>query len=133
MPSGALPSAPAAPLPSRTEALNGALRVGRYRPIWASPEVEISPSLQFLVPEQHVELSPGDAARLGVKPDETVEVATNGTAIRATVAIRTGVRPGTAFVADGLAENSANVLTGATVEIRRPAGERPAPPPEAAG
>ena len=39
------------------------------RPIWAAPEVEISPSLQFLRAEQQLELSPDDAARLGVKSE----------------------------------------------------------------
>jgi anaerobic selenocysteine-containing dehydrogenase len=92
--------------------------VGKYRPLWASPEVEISPAMKFLAAEQHVELSPDDAQRLGVAHGENVEVAANGTAIRATVAVRTGVVAGTAFLADGLATDSANALSGEIVEIR---------------
>src|SRR6185437_7037045 len=41
-----LPAAPAAP-GSSVPTGNGALRLGTYRPIWAAPEVEISPALKF--------------------------------------------------------------------------------------
>jgi anaerobic selenocysteine-containing dehydrogenase len=99
---------------------NGHLRLGRYRPIWASPEVEISPALKFLATRQHVELSPEDARRLGVAHGETVEVAQNGTRLRATAAVRTSVPKGTAFLADGIATDSANALTEPLVEVRKP-------------
>jgi NADH-quinone oxidoreductase subunit G len=98
---------------------NGALRLGTYRPIWASPEVEISPSLHFAVAHQQVELSPEDAQRLGIAGGETVRVAQNGTSLRATAAIRSGVPSGTAFLADGLASDSANELTETTVEVSK--------------
>jgi len=45
---------------------DGALRLGTFRSIWASPEVEASPSLQFLAPRQRLEVSPEDARRLGI-------------------------------------------------------------------
>ncbi len=98
---------------------NGALRLGTYRPIWASPEVEISPALHFAVAHQQVELSPEDARRLGIAGGETVQVAQNGTRLRATAAIRSGVPSGTAFLADGLASDSANELTETTVEVSK--------------
>jgi NADH-quinone oxidoreductase subunit G len=97
---------------------NGSLRLGTYRPIWASPEVEISPSLKFLAARQQVELSPEDAARLELSNGETVEVAQNGTALQATVAVRTGVPVGTAFLAEGIAADSANAFTEPTVTVR---------------
>jgi NADH-quinone oxidoreductase subunit G len=107
---------PAAPSPPS----NGMLRLGVHRPIWASPTVEISPALKFAVPRQHAELSPDDARRLGVQGGDTVEVAQNGTAVKATVAVHTGVPAGTVFLADGLAEDSANAFTDFDVEVRKP-------------
>jgi NADH-quinone oxidoreductase subunit G len=107
----ALPEAPAAPEPAATS--NGHLRLGTYRPIWAAPECEISPALKFLIPEQQVELSPDDAQRLGILHGEDVVVAQNGTRLAAKAFVRSAVPAGSAFLASGLAEQSANVLTGA--------------------
>jgi NADH-quinone oxidoreductase subunit G len=97
-----------------------ALRLGTYRPIWASPEVEISPSLHYTVARQQAELSPEDARRLGIATGETIEVAQNGTCVEATAAVRTGVPPGTVFLATGIAQDSANALTAPNVEVRKP-------------
>ncbi len=96
---------------------NGHLRLGTYRPIWASPEVEISPALQFAVAEQIVELAPEDAERLGIRGGETVQVAQNGTRLYGRAAVRTGVPSGTAFLANGIAKDSANALTEPLVEV----------------
>ncbi len=79
------------------------LRLGTYRPIWAAPECEISPALQYLIPAQQLELSPEDAKRLGIAEGDEVTVAQNGTRLHAQAAIRTGVPPGSAFLADGIA------------------------------
>ncbi|MDQ6822772.1 MAG: NADH-quinone oxidoreductase subunit NuoG [Actinomycetota bacterium] len=95
------------------------LRLGRYRPIWAAPEVEISPALHFTIAEQLIELSPGDAGRMGISHGDTVEVVGRNGApagedaprVRAQAAVRTGVAEGVAFLADGLRADSANVLT----------------------
>jgi NADH-quinone oxidoreductase subunit G len=106
-------SAPHAP------AENAGLRLGTYRPIWAGPEVEVSPALRYLIPAQQVELSPQDAARLGITHGESVEVAQNGTRLHATAAVRTGVPAGTGFLADGIATESANRLTEPMVEVRK--------------
>jgi NADH-quinone oxidoreductase subunit G len=94
-----------------------ALRLGTYRPIWASPEVEISPALKFTVARQQVELSPEDARRLGISSGETVAVAQNGARLRATAHVRTGVPAGTAFLAEGVASDSANALTESLIEV----------------
>jgi predicted molibdopterin-dependent oxidoreductase YjgC len=96
---------------------SGALRLGRYRPIWAAPEVEISPALKFAVVRQQVELSPADAERLGLDSGQEVWVAQNGTQLRARVAVRDGVPQGAAFLAEALASDSANALTEPLVEV----------------
>jgi len=99
---------------------NGHLRLGTYRPIWASPECEISPALKFLIPEQQVELSPEDARRLGVLHGEEVLVAQNGTRLAAKAFVRSAVPAGSAFLADGLSVQSANVLTESLIEVIKP-------------
>ena len=98
---------------------NGHLALGTYRPLWASPEVEVSPALQYLVARQHVELSPGDAARLGIADGESVVVAQNGTRLAATAMIRSAVPAGSAFLADGIAHDSANALTEPLIEVTK--------------
>jgi NADH-quinone oxidoreductase subunit G len=99
---------------------NGHLRLGTYRPIWASPECEISPALKFLIPEQQVELSPDDAQRLGILHGEDVVVAQNGTRLNAKAFVRSAVPAGSAFLASGLAAGSANVLTEPLIEVIKP-------------
>jgi NADH-quinone oxidoreductase subunit G len=95
------------------------LRLGRYRPIWAAPEVEVSPALKFTVVHQQVELSPADARRLGIADGDEVVVGANGTRVRGKAHIRTGVPAGTAFLAEGIAAESANALTDSLVEVQR--------------
>jgi NADH-quinone oxidoreductase subunit G len=98
---------------------DGALRLGTYRPIWAAPEVEISPALKYTIAHQQLELSPEDAQRLGIVNGEPVDVSQNGTRLRATAHVRTGVPVRTAFLADGIADESANALTEPVVEVRK--------------
>jgi NADH-quinone oxidoreductase subunit G len=106
----ATPAAPPAPA-------DGALALGTYRPIWAAAEVELSPALQFAIASQQLELSPKDAQRLGVKHDQQVTVSQNGTRLRARAVIRSDVPAGSAFLAEGIAEQSANALTEPLVEV----------------
>jgi NADH-quinone oxidoreductase subunit G len=108
-----------APPPSNAPG-NGALRLGRYKPIWADPQVEISPALHYTIARQQVELSPEDAARLGIASGQTVQVSQNGTRLTGTAKVRSGVPEGTAFLADGIAADSANALTEATIEVHGP-------------
>jgi NADH-quinone oxidoreductase subunit G len=120
MPAGELPAATSAGSVAAAQAQapsNGHLRAGVYRSIWAAPEVEISPSLAFTIAEQLVELAPEDAAALGIEHGAAVEVAQNGTRLTGRAAIRTGIPIGTAFLADGIAKNSANALTEPLVEV----------------
>jgi NADH-quinone oxidoreductase subunit G len=111
----------AAPAPAQVQASGpapeGKLLLGTYRSIWASPEVEISPALAFTIAEQLVELAPQDAAALGIEHGAAVQIAQNGTRLTGRAAIRTGVPAGTAFLAAGIAENSANALTESIVEV----------------
>ncbi len=93
------------------------LRLGTYRSIWASPEVEASPALHFAIAHQQLELSPEDAGRLGIDHGSAVTVAQNGTRLSATAAVRTGVPPGTVFLGEGIATDSANELTEPSVEV----------------
>jgi NADH-quinone oxidoreductase subunit G len=98
---------------------NGALRLGTYRSIWASPEVEISPALRYTVARQQVELSPEDAQRLGIAGGDAIEISQNGTTLRGSAHVRSGVPAGTAFLADGIADGSANALTEPVVEVHK--------------
>jgi NADH-quinone oxidoreductase subunit G len=98
----------------------GSLRLGTYRSIWAAPEVEISPALKFTIARQQVELSPEDASRLGIGNGDAVDVAQNGTRLRGTAHVRSGVPAGTVFVADGITDESANALTEPVVEVQKP-------------
>jgi NADH-quinone oxidoreductase subunit G len=99
---------------------NGVLRLGTYRSIWAAPEVEISPALKFTVARQQVELSPEDASRLGISNGDAIDVAQNGTRLRGSAHVRSGVPAGTVFLADGIADESANALTERVVEVSKP-------------
>jgi NADH-quinone oxidoreductase subunit G len=107
------------PQPVNRAAGNGALRLGTYRPIWAAPEVEISPALNFTVAHQQVELAPEDALRLGITDGDAIEVAQNGTRLRGSARVRFGVPAGTAFLAEGIATGSANVFTEPLVEVHK--------------
>ncbi|HZO79646.1 MAG TPA: NADH-quinone oxidoreductase subunit NuoG [Solirubrobacteraceae bacterium] len=100
-------------------AIDGALRLGTYRSIWAAPEVELSPALQYTIARQVLELSPEDARRLGLTSGDSVLVSQNGTQLEATAHVRTGVPTGTAFMADGLAADSANVFTGPWISVAK--------------
>jgi NADH-quinone oxidoreductase subunit G len=128
----AFPTQAAAAAPQRSAAAgapaanghqDGALRLGTYRPIWAAPEVEISPALQFLVARQQIEIAPEDAERLSLRNGDSADVSQNGTRVRGTVAVRTGVPSGTVFLAEGIARDSANVFTEPTVRVG-PGAER---------
>jgi NADH-quinone oxidoreductase subunit G len=123
---GAFPTPPAAvtvgaaPQPRGADATDGGgLRLGTFRSIWASVEVEHSPALAFLRPRQKLEMSPVDADRLGLDQGTKVLVSNNGTQVQASVALRQAIPAGSVFLQDGLPEDSANVLTGSVVEVRR--------------
>ena len=101
---------PAAPTPT--------LRLGTYRDLWAHEVTERSPALRFLTPRQTLELSAADAERFGVEQGDDVSVRSNGHSLKAKIAIRERIRPGSGFLIEGVAEQGANLLGDATeVEV----------------
>jgi NADH-quinone oxidoreductase subunit G len=107
------------PPPDSPPTDDGRFRLGTFRSVWAAPEVEVSPALKFLQPRQRAELSPADAARLNVLEGERVIVGSNGTSVSATVALRDAMPAGSVFLQDAIAEDSASVLEGPLVEVRK--------------
>jgi NADH-quinone oxidoreductase subunit G len=100
----------------------GALRLGTWRSLWASKEVDLSPALRFLRPRQVVELSPVDADRLGIRNGDQVEVGSDGTRVRGAVRLRASIPGGSVFLVEGTNEEPANTLTEPLVEVRRVGG-----------
>jgi NADH-quinone oxidoreductase subunit G len=99
---------------------NGSLRLGTYRSIWASPEVDVAPALKFLAARQIVELNPADAARLGVDHGDRVAAGADGRRVIGKVHLRSDAPAGTAFLQTGTREDSAAGLPGGgLVEITR--------------
>jgi anaerobic selenocysteine-containing dehydrogenase len=90
---------------------------------------ERNPALNFLSPAQTLELNPADAERLNVTQGQRVEVGSNGNSVIAAVALRERMLEGTAFLIEGVAENGANRLGGASIVSVSPAPEEPAEEP----
>ena len=105
---------------------DGTLRLGTYRSLWASKDVDVSPALRFLRSQQVVELSREDARALDIAEGDQVEVGSNSTRIRGTAKLRAAVPPGSVFVAEGVAEEPANVLTEPLVQVERVRERTPA-------
>ncbi len=94
------------------------LTLGTYRDLWAGPITELNPPLKFLRPHQTVELSIGDAERLGLEHGDEVRVSQNGTGVAARVAVRERVQDGVCFLIEGTEEGNANaLLNGGPVEV----------------
>jgi NADH-quinone oxidoreductase subunit G len=99
--------------------LSPGLRLGTARSLWASRETDHAPVLRFLAPHQRVELSAQDASRLGIGPGDQVEVAVNGTSVKALAALRAALPPGNVFLIEGTSQDNANALTSDIVEVRK--------------
>jgi NADH-quinone oxidoreductase subunit G len=111
---------PSFPHPEPVLPGDGELRLGTYRPIWADPEVEISPALHFLIPGQQLEISPSDAEWLGIAHGDEVTVTQNGTRLSAKAFVRSAVPAGSAFLAEGISGGqSANALTEPLIEVHK--------------
>jgi NADH-quinone oxidoreductase subunit G len=76
------------------------LQLVRVPTLWSGPEIEFSPSLRFLATGPRAELSPRDAARLGVENGDEIELSVEGELAVATAAIRSAVPEGSVFVTD---------------------------------
>src|SRR3954469_4433283 len=101
---------------------DGRLLLGTVPSLWACRETDHAPSLRFLAPFQRVELSAADAAERGIRSGEVVEVAHNGTSVRALAALRSAVPPGRVFMIEGTGQDNATALTNGaprTVEVRK--------------
>jgi NADH-quinone oxidoreductase subunit G len=109
-------------VPAAAPTPNGRLRLGTFRTLWASKEVDASPALHFLRARQVVELSPEDAGALGIREGDRVEVGVNGTRVHGPVRLRAAVPAGSVFLAEGTHEQPANALTESLVEVRRAGG-----------
>jgi NADH-quinone oxidoreductase subunit G len=107
------------PPPPSPAGSDGRFLLGTFRSVWAAPEVEASPALRFLHPRQRAELSPADAQRLGVLEGDRVVIGSNGTSVRATVALRAAIPPGSVFLQNAIPEDSASTLEGPLVEVRK--------------
>jgi NADH-quinone oxidoreductase subunit G len=120
-------------VPPLTAAAGGdELRLGTWRSLWAAPEVDLSPVLQFMQPRQVVELSPVDADRLGVRDGDQVEVGSNGTRVRGAARLRASIPGGSVFLIEGTHEQPANSLGDSVVAVRRVGGVPEHSPAEAA-
>ncbi|MEA2397115.1 MAG: NADH-quinone oxidoreductase subunit, partial [Thermoleophilaceae bacterium] len=115
------------PLPERVvetpPELPEGLRLGTARSLWAGRETDHAPSLRFLSPRQLAELSADDAERLGIASGDEIEVAVNGTSVRARAALRARVPAGSVFLIEGTSEDNATLLTNGgprVVEVRKP-------------
>jgi len=94
------------------------LTLGTYRDLWTGPITELNPPLRFLEPTQRVELSPGDAERMGLKSGDEVAVSQNGTSVRARVAVKERMQEGACFMIEGTAQDNANgLLNGVPVSV----------------
>jgi NADH-quinone oxidoreductase subunit G len=89
---------------------DGALALGTYRDLWAGPITELNPPLKFLKPSQRLEVSPEDAARLGLSIGDQVRVSQGDKSVDATVAVKERVPEGVCFLAEGVADGNANSL-----------------------
>jgi NADH-quinone oxidoreductase subunit G len=135
-----LPAAeiPSEPLEAALELPEG-MRLGVAPSLWSGPVTRHAPSLKFLAPVQRAELSPADAERIGVSAGDEVEVSAGGQQLRATVALRQAVTPGSLFLTAGTERDNPTALmngipptvevrgTGRTTEVGTPPAEA-APP-----
>jgi NADH-quinone oxidoreductase subunit G len=100
----------------------GAFRLGTVPTLWSGRVTEHAPTLRFLSPRQRAEISAEDAQRLGIAPGDEVEVAHDGTTVRATAALRARQAPGSVILIEGTAEDNANALSNGkplSVEVRK--------------
>jgi NADH-quinone oxidoreductase subunit G len=88
----------------------GPFRLGTYRDLWVGAITELNPPLRFLAPVQRVEMAVSDVERLKLKAGDEVQVAQNGTSVRAKVAPKERVAEGTVFLVEGVKDGNANAL-----------------------
>ncbi|HZO48983.1 MAG TPA: molybdopterin-dependent oxidoreductase [Gaiellaceae bacterium] len=92
-------AAPARPTAPADERFVGELRLLRYRPLFAGPQVERVPQLAFQRPEAEVELALADAERRRIEDGDAVLVRSNGTSVALRARVSRRLAPGVARVA----------------------------------
>ncbi|HEX7278217.1 MAG TPA: NADH-quinone oxidoreductase subunit NuoG [Solirubrobacterales bacterium] len=96
----------------------GSLLLGTYRDLWAGPITELNPPLKFLAPQQRLEISREDAARLDLKTGDRVRVSQNGSSVEALAHVKERVSEGVVFMAEGVLDGNANaLLNGGPVQV----------------
>ncbi|MGE4428218.1 MAG: NADH-quinone oxidoreductase subunit NuoG [Solirubrobacteraceae bacterium] len=105
--------------PVAAASANGALRLGSFRSVWSTPDVEHAPALRFLTPRQRAELNPDDARERGIRHGQRVRVSTGdgGTSVRAVAHLRQNAPRGSVFLEAGLAAESADAVRGPVVLV----------------
>ena len=123
-PAGAVPPEDVMSVPPATNADGDTtLTLGTYRDLWANPVTDLSPSLNFLIPAQRLEIATADAKRLGLSRGDVVGVKSGDKEVVARVAVRAAMPEGTCFLMEGTLEGNANVFANgkpAQVEIGEP-------------
>jgi NADH-quinone oxidoreductase subunit G len=107
------------PPPSGITPKDGELTLVTAPSLWASWEIEHSPALDFLAAAQEVQINPADAERLGVSAGDSVEVSSNGAAVRATVRLRDAATAGSAQLIWGTSADNASALGPGHVAVRK--------------
>jgi NADH-quinone oxidoreductase subunit G len=98
---------------------DGSLLLGTYRDLWAGPITELNPPLKFLTPQQRLEISRQDAARLDLRSGDRVRVSQNGSSVEAEAHVKERVSEGVVFMAEGVLDGNANaLLNGGPVQVR---------------
>jgi NADH-quinone oxidoreductase subunit G len=101
--------------PAPPDEAGGALRLQRYRPLFAGPAVERVPELGFQRPGPDVELSAADAESLEIANGDLVVVRSNGTSVELRARVNRRLIAGVARVAD---EHAGDLSP--TVEVTKP-------------
>jgi len=86
------------------------LRLGTVPSLWAGRETLHATVLNFLRPEQTLEISVEDAQRLGVRSGDEVSVSVDGRSVRARARIHDPVPPGSVFLVEGTDTDNATAL-----------------------
>ena len=84
-------------------AVDGGLRLVRYRPLFSGPAVERVHELDFQRPQPEAELSEEDARSLGVRNGEEITIRSNGTSVRLRARLSRELPPGVVRVSDDFA------------------------------
>ncbi|GAH48009.1 unnamed protein product, partial [marine sediment metagenome] len=75
-----------------------------------------SPALDSEFPEPFLELSPGDAEKLGIEDGDKVEVSSRRGEIQITALVTDRIKAGVVFIPFHFAESAANVLTNSALD-----------------